>query len=88
MDDKLILLEAFADARRSWDDLIAMQPDAYAGGGNLEGLDLAELTRRVETHQECIDVLVEVLQTAVAGRRRRGAPNGSGDRSQMGGPQM
>jgi hypothetical protein len=63
MKDYRVLLDAFADARRSWDDLISLQPDIYAGGGNPKGLDLAELARRVETHQASIDVLSDALQT-------------------------
>ncbi len=62
MNDHRALLDAFADARRSWDDLVAMQPDIYAGAGNLQGLDLAEMARRVEAHQTAIDALSEALE--------------------------
>jgi hypothetical protein len=66
MKENRVLLDAFADARRSWDDLVGLQPDIYAGGGNLKGLDLAELARRVEAHQASIDLLSDALHTEPA----------------------
>jgi hypothetical protein len=70
--DTQVLLDAFADARRSWDDLIALQPDIYAGGGNLKELDLAEFARRVQDHQAAIDMLSEALESAPAQKRAAG----------------
>jgi hypothetical protein len=58
-----LLLETFADARRTWDDLVGLQPDVMAGSGNLKDADLVELQRRVEAHQEAIDMLVDALDT-------------------------
>jgi hypothetical protein len=69
MKENRVLLDAFADARRSWDDLVGLQPDIYAGGGNLKGLDLTELARRVEAHRASIDLLSDALQTEPAGDR-------------------
>ncbi len=66
MKENRLLLDTFADARRSWDDLVSLQPDIYAGAGNLKNLDLAELTRRVEAHQASIDVLSAALHTEAA----------------------
>lgn len=63
MKDSRALLDAFADARRSWDDLVALQPDIYAGSGNIQELNLAELAHRVEAHQVAIDVLSDAVQT-------------------------
>jgi hypothetical protein len=65
-----VLLDAFADARRSWDEVVSLQPDIYAGSGNLKGLDLAELSRRVEAHQAAVDALAEALQTEPTPGRR------------------
>ena len=73
MKESRVLLDAFAEARRSWDDLVGLQPDIYAGGGNLKGLDLAELARRVEAHQASIDLLSDALQTEPAEDRLLGS---------------
>ena len=68
MTDHHVLLDAFADARRSWDDLIRLQPDIKAGG-NLTPHDRAELAQRVEAHQAAIDMLSDALQTQPADTR-------------------
>jgi hypothetical protein len=60
------LLDAFADARRTWDDIVALQPDIVAGSGNLHQVDLAELERRVSMHRESIDMLADALDTEPA----------------------
>jgi hypothetical protein len=59
-----ILLDTFADARRTWDDLVGLQPDVMAGSGNLKEPDLAELERRVEAHRAAIELLADALETA------------------------
>lgn len=61
-DDDRVLMDAFAEARRSWDELIGLQPDIYAGGGNFTRLDLADFARRVEAHREAMDVLADAIQ--------------------------
>lgn len=61
--DHEVLLDTFADARRTWDDLIALQPDVKAGGGALKTADLVELERRVEAHREALDLLADALET-------------------------
>jgi hypothetical protein len=63
MGDTRVVLDAFADARRTWDDLVGLQPDVYAGAGRLTASNLAELTRRVEAHQSAIDLLTDALET-------------------------
>lgn len=63
MDGHRLFLDAFADARRSWDDLVGLQPDVMAGSGNLKPIDLAELERRVETHRAAMDVLADAIET-------------------------
>lgn len=63
MADHRVLLDAFADARRTWDDFVGLQPDVMAGSGNLKEPDLVELERRVQAHQAAIDLLAEALDT-------------------------
>ena len=68
-----VLLDSFADARRTWDDLVALQPDVKAGSGTLEEPDLVELQQRVEAHRMAMDMLadaVEVEPSDPAARRR------------------
>jgi hypothetical protein len=69
MTNDHVLLDAFADAGRSWDDLIRLQPGIKAGGRNLTPHDLAELVQRVEAHQAAIDSLLAALQTQPAETR-------------------
>jgi hypothetical protein len=63
MAEHRLLLDAFAEARRTWDDLVGLQPDIVAGSGNLTEADLAELQRRTEAHRESVDMLVDALET-------------------------
>jgi hypothetical protein len=58
-----VLLDAFSEARRSWDDLISLQPDIVAASGNLGEPQLMELERRVETHRQAIDMFADALET-------------------------
>ncbi|PYR58300.1 MAG: hypothetical protein DMF91_17535 [Acidobacteria bacterium] len=58
-----MLLDAFADARRTWDDLVGLQPGVIAGSRNLRDADLVELERRVEAHRAAIDMLADALET-------------------------
>ena len=60
MAEHHVLLDAFADARRTWDDL---QPGVVAGSRNLRDADLVELERRVEAHRAAIDMLADALET-------------------------
>ncbi len=64
MDEHGVLLDAFAEVRRTWDDVVTLQPDIAAGAGNLTGVDLGELARRVEAHQMAVDILADALETA------------------------
>jgi len=63
MDEDQVLMDAFAEARRSWDELIGLQPDIYAGGGNFTRLDLADFARRVDAHREAMDILADAIQS-------------------------
>ncbi len=58
-----VLLDAFAEARRTWDDMVGLQPDIVAGSGNLGEMDLAELELRLEAHRAAIDMLADALDT-------------------------
>jgi hypothetical protein len=64
MEEHRELLDAFADVRRTWDDLVALQPDVVAASGTFDRADLVELGRRVNMHREAIDVLADALDTA------------------------
>lgn len=44
------LLDAFAELRRTWDELVGLQPDILAAGGPLSETDLALLSERVNAH--------------------------------------
>ena len=63
MTEHRTFLDAFADARRTWDDLVALQPDIVAGSGQLGRDDLREVERRVAAHREAIDMLADALDT-------------------------
>jgi hypothetical protein len=63
MSEHRLVLDAFADARRTWDDLVTLQPDVVAGSGNLKEADLVELENRVEAHRMAVDTLADALET-------------------------
>ena len=67
-------LDAFADARRTWDDLVTLQPDIVAASGTLDKDDLAELERRVNMHREAIDMLADALDTEPVEERQPPEP--------------
>ena len=51
------LLDAFAEMRRTWDELVGLQPDIVVAGGPLSGLDLTNLAQAVVAHQNAADAL-------------------------------
>ena len=63
MREHQTLLDAFAETRRTWDELVTLQPDVMAGSGNLSEADLVELERRVDAHRASIDMLADALET-------------------------
>lgn len=63
MREHRVLLDAFADARRTWDELVSLQPDVLAGADHLKEADLAELARRAQAHRAAIDMLTDALET-------------------------
>jgi hypothetical protein len=63
MKEHQTLLDAFADTRRTWDELVSLQPDVIVGSGHLSDADIVELERRVEAHRASIDMLADALDT-------------------------
>ena len=57
MAEHRVVLDAFAEARRTWDDMVTLQPDVLAGSGQLQENDLVEFQSRVDAHREAIDAL-------------------------------
>jgi hypothetical protein len=71
-----VLIDAYAAARRTWDELVTLHPDVKAGSGHLDERDLVELEKRVEAHRMSMDILADVVEAepsdtpiAVSGRR-------------------
>ena len=64
MSDHSVLLDAFAESRRTWDEVVSLQPDIAARAGALQDVDVAELTRRVQAHRASVEMLAEALETA------------------------
>ena len=48
--DTAAVLDAFAELRRTWDELVGMPPDILAATGPLSDADLALLSERVSAH--------------------------------------
>jgi hypothetical protein len=63
MTEHRLLLDAFAEARRSWDELVALQPDVMVASSKLGAGALVELGRRVDAHRLAIDELADALKT-------------------------
>ena len=70
MTDMQDLLDAYAEARRTWDDLIALQPDVVLAGGALSDSDLGLLSERVSAHLVAAVALedqIEILRAEKGG---------------------
>ena len=70
MADVRALLDAYAEARRTWDDLIALQPDVVLAGGSLSDADLGLLSERVSAHLVAgvaLEDQIEILRAAKGG---------------------
>jgi hypothetical protein len=63
------LLDAFADLRCTWDNLVGLPPDVIAAGRDLGTADLIELERRVEVHRLAIEALKAAIEHRVDGQR-------------------
>ena len=61
-----VLIDAYAAARRTWDELVTLQPDVRAGSGHLGEKDLVELEKRVEAHRMTMDMLADVVEAEPA----------------------
>jgi hypothetical protein len=48
--DLAALLDAFAELRRTWDELVGLQPDIITAGAPLSDTDLALFSERVSAH--------------------------------------
>jgi hypothetical protein len=83
MSEHRVLLDAFADARRTWDDLVGLQPDVVAGSGNLKESGLVELENRVEAHRVAVDTLADALDTEPPARSKDN-PSGAQERGLSG----
>jgi hypothetical protein len=57
-----VLLDSFAEARRTWDEMVALQPDIKVASASLQESDLVELERRVEAHRMAMDTLADALE--------------------------
>jgi hypothetical protein len=69
MGDQQLLLDAFAVVRRTWDDLVGLQPDVLSAGSMLDAKQLNALDERLGAHQEAVDMLVDVLQSVSLSER-------------------
>lgn len=49
-DEMSALLDAFAEMRRTWDELVGLQPDIVSASGPLSDTDLALISERVSAH--------------------------------------
>jgi hypothetical protein len=65
-----VLLDAFAEVRRTWDDLVNVQPDIVAGGPPLSDADLELLSERVSAHVVAgvaLEDAIEILRAEKGG---------------------
>jgi hypothetical protein len=62
------LLDAFADLRCTWDNLVGLPPDVIAASRDLGTADLIELERRVEIHRLAIEAMKEAIEHEAMGR--------------------
>jgi len=69
MSDNRRLLDAFAELRRTWDDLITLQPDVVSASGPLTAVDLQELQQRVRAHEATLAVFAETVRAQAAPHR-------------------
>jgi hypothetical protein len=68
--DSAALLDALAEVRRTWDDLVNVQPDIVAGSALLSDADLALLGERVSAHvvaAVALEDAIEILRAVKGG---------------------
>jgi len=59
------LLDAFAEVRRTWDDLVNVQPDIVVGTVPLSDTDLGLLSERIGAHvvaAVALEDMIEILR--------------------------
>ena len=69
-NDMAALLDAFAEVRRTWDELVGLQPDILAASGPLSDTDLMLLSERVSAHLVAAVALedqIEIMRAAKGG---------------------
>ena len=66
MHDSGSLLDAFAEVRRTWDDLVNVQPDIVTGNA-LSDADLSVLSERIGAHIVAAMALEEAVEVLRAG---------------------
>jgi hypothetical protein len=57
-----LLLDAFANLRRTWDELIGLQPDIAAASGTLTEADLELLSQHLSAHREAAAAFAREVQ--------------------------
>jgi hypothetical protein len=62
------LLEAYAEVRRTWDELVGLQPDIIAASGPLVEADLVLLNTRVAAHLVAVTALEDQIEILLAER--------------------
>jgi hypothetical protein len=71
MADKMAaLLDAFAELRRTWDELVGLQPDILAAGGPLSDADLGLLSERLSAHlvtAVALEDQIEIMRAEMGG---------------------
>ncbi|HTL02182.1 MAG TPA: hypothetical protein VL243_08145 [Vicinamibacterales bacterium] len=55
------LLDTFAEMRRTWDELVGLQPDIALAGGPFTGADLVRLSQALVAHQNAADKLKRAI---------------------------
>ena len=55
------LLDAFAELRRTWDQLVGLQPDILIASGTLTKMDLTSLGQALAAHQSAGSALAREI---------------------------
>jgi hypothetical protein len=69
MANHRVLLDTFADVRRTWDELVGLQPDVVVASGQLNEIEMVELERRVTAHQQAVAIFADALEAEPRGTR-------------------
>jgi hypothetical protein len=70
-DEMSALLDAFAELRRTWDDLVGLQPDIVSASGPFSDADLGLLSERVSAHLVAAVALEDQIEIM---RAEKGGP--------------